>query len=120
MRFRPVQHLSRQSDIQAVRQQGHRVDCRAFTLWTLERTQGTPLARACFVASTQAVGGAVLRNRAKRRLREIFRRHQDVVPKSRDYLLVARAQVNLWPMPQLEGLFTGACGRIASAPTRNP
>ena len=89
------------------------MDCRAFTLWTLARTEGTDLPRACFVASTQSVGGAILRNRAKRRLREIFRRHQDGAPRSHDFLLVARAQVNNWPFVQIEKLFTDACSRLS-------
>lgn len=115
MRFRPVQHLSRQSDIQAVRQQGRRMDCKAFTVWSLARNTGEHLPRACFVASTQSVGGATERNRAKRRLREIFRRHQASVPRSIDLLIVARAQVNLWPFGQLEKLFTDACAKLVPA-----
>ena len=33
MRFRAEQHLRRQRDIQAVREQGRRLDCGPFTLW---------------------------------------------------------------------------------------
>jgi ribonuclease P protein component len=114
MRLRPGQHLRRQSDIRDVRQKGIRVDCRAFTLWWLARTEGAPVRRACFVASTQAVGKAILRNRAKRRMREIFRRHQGLLPGSIDVMFVARAQVNNWPFAQIDRAFTDACGRILS------
>jgi ribonuclease P protein component len=121
MRLRPGQHLRRQSDIQAVRQQGIRVDCRAFTMWWRARGGQPSLPRACFVASTQAVGGAVLRNRAKRRMREIFRRHQELLPRSCDLLLVARSSVIHWPYAQLERTFSDACGRINSpTPGRSP
>ena len=113
MRLRPGQHLRRQSDIQAVRHQGSRVDCKAFTMWWRPRTGEPVLPRACFVASTQAVGDAVQRNRAKRRLREIFRSQQKLLPRSCDLLLVARASVILWPYAQLERTFADACGRIA-------
>ena len=116
MRLRPGQHLRRQNDIRDVRQQGRRVDCRAFTLWWIVRPGEPALRRACFVASTQAVGNAILRNRAKRRLREIFRRRQDLLPPSCDLLLVARSQVNSWPFVQLDRAFAEACGRIASPP----
>jgi ribonuclease P protein component len=115
MRLRPGQHLRRQSDIRDVRQQGIRLDCRAFTIWHKAGSVETPERRACFVASTQAVGKAALRNRAKRRLREIFRRHQELLPKSCDLLLVARAQVNTWDLVQLERVFTEACLRMAAA-----
>jgi|HubBroStandDraft_1064217.scaffolds.fasta_scaffold536671_2 ribonuclease P protein component len=116
MRLRPGQHLRRQSDIRAVRQQGSRVDCRAFTMWWMARGGEPALPRACFVASTQAVGAAVQRNRAKRRMREIFRSHQKLLPRSCDLLLVARSSVNQWPFAQLERTFADACGRISSPP----
>jgi len=121
MRFRPGQHLRRQSDIRSVRQLGSRVDCSAFTVWWTARAEGSDLPRACFVASTQAVGGAVERNRAKRRMREIFRRNQKLIPPACDLLLVARSSVNQWPFARLEHAFAGACGRIAARPpSRTP
>ncbi len=115
MRFRAEQHLRRQSDIRAVREQGRRVDCRAFTLWWKSRetpavNPETP--RVCVVASTAAVGPAVKRNRAKRRLREIFRAHQNLVPANCDLLLVARAATTTEPLAALEQKFTDACRRI--------
>jgi ribonuclease P protein component len=114
MRLRPGQHLRRQSDIRDVRQKGVRVDCRAFTIWWLAHGDRVAIRRACFVASTQAVGKAILRNRAKRRMREIFRRHQSLLPASIDLMFVARSQVNNWPFAQLDRAFTDACSRIAS------
>jgi ribonuclease P protein component len=86
-------------------------------LWWKRRdpTPETPppaVARVCVIASTAAVGGAVRRNRAKRRLREIFRRHQQVVPAGCDLMLIARAAVTDRPMPELAAKFTDACGQI--------
>jgi ribonuclease P protein component len=117
MRLRPGQHRRRQSDIRDVRQNGIRVDCKAFTLWWLARPDGAAVRRACFVASTQAVGKAILRNRAKRRMREIFRRHQGLLPGSIDMMFVARAQVNNWPFAQIDRAFADACGRISAPST---
>jgi ribonuclease P protein component len=116
MRFRAEQHLSRQADIRAVREQGRRVDCRAFTIWWKFRG-ATPAAgespRVCVIASTAAVGQATLRNRAKRRLREVFRHQQHQVPRHCDLLLIARGAVDKCPMRELEAKFTEACQRIA-------
>jgi ribonuclease P protein component len=122
MRFRAEQHLRRQSDIRAVREQGRRVDCRAFTVWWKLRapapaasatapTPATP--RVCVIASTAAVGHAVLRNRAKRRLREIFRAQQHLVPVGCDLLLVARHAATREPIPALEKRFGEACAQIS-------
>jgi ribonuclease P protein component len=125
MRFRPEQHLRRQSDIRGVREHGRRVDCRAFTIWWRRRDEtrenpspATPEvssrpARVCVIASTAAVGPATWRNRAKRRLREIFRRHQHLVPRDCDLLLVARAAVVKSPYAELEKKFADACDQIA-------
>ena len=124
MRFRPEQHLRRQSDIRAARERGSRLDCRAFTVWCRRRepVESTPphlsistVPRAGVVASRAAVGGAIQRNRAKRRLREIFRRHQDRVPADCDLLMVARAAVIQRPFAELETKFLEACSRIAPA-----
>jgi ribonuclease P protein component len=121
MRLRPAQHLRRQSDIKTVRQQGSRLDCGAFTAWWTAGAGQSALRRACFVASTQAVGGAVFRNRAKRRMREVFRRHQDLLPPSCDLMLVARSSVNQWPFARLERAFAEACGRVSPRPSpRDP
>jgi len=117
MRLRPEQHLRRQGDIRAVRELGSRLDCRSFTLWWRIRD---PLeasgvsSRVAVIASIASVGAAVPRNRAKRRLREIFRSHQSLLPAGSDLLLVARAAVNRRSFAELENNFTEACGRIRS------
>ena len=131
MRFRPEQHLRRQSDIRAVREQGRRVDCRAFTVWWKHREFAAEPAsatrnampakapssapRVCVIASTAAVGAAVRRNRAKRRLREIFRHQQQLVPAGCDLLLIARAAAVKQPMTELAQKFSDACRQIAAA-----
>ena len=129
MRFRSEQHLRRQRDIRAVRELGRRLDCRAFTLWWKRRDLSTPAAgsapvkvapiagpRVCVIASTAAVGGAVRRNLAKRRLREIFRHRQTEIPADCDLLLIARTGALDWPIATLEQKFTDACRQIPPAP----
>ncbi|MFZ9682067.1 MAG: ribonuclease P protein component [Cephaloticoccus sp.] len=117
MRLRPEQHLRRQSDFRRVREEGRRLHCDAFTLWWWPSPDASvTLRRVGVVASTAAVGDAVRRNRAKRRLREIFRRHQLLLPPSGDLLLVARRLLNRLPFATVEGRFTTLCGQL-SAPT---
>jgi ribonuclease P protein component len=122
MRLRTEQHLRRQADIRVVREQGRRIDCRAFTIWWRKRDSTLSAAttrdqspRVCVIASTKAVGGAVLRNRAKRRLREVFRHQQHHVPLSCDLLLIARLAATTAPLPDLESKFADACRQIAPA-----
>lgn len=121
MRFRPEQHLRRQGEIRGVREQGSRIDCRDFTVWWRARAPGAgagPKPRLGVVASAAAVGGAVRRNRAKRRLREVFRRAQDLVPAGCDLLLVARAAVIARSYAELEERFAAACRRMGSPKER--
>jgi len=122
MRFRPEQHLRRQSDIRSVRELGARTECRAFTIWSRQRpataaeiAPATPGPRVGVVASTAAVGGAVQRNRAKRRLRELFRQQQHLLPADCDLLLIARQAVIRWPYPELQTKFIAACAQISGS-----
>lgn len=144
MRFRADQHLRRASDFQHVRTQGRRYDCGAFVLYyapravspdTLRPTEpaaepapaaatapalpeagaGTPgPARAGFVASRSAVGNAVARARAKRRLREGFRAHQLAFPAGLDLVFVARRSLNGLEPAALDQRFLDLCRRLFS------
>ena len=67
------------------------------------------------VASSAAVGNAVQRNRAKRRLREVFRARQTIVPAGCDLLLIARAAANRWAFAEMERKFADACRGIHGA-----
>lgn len=69
-------------------------------------------ARLGVVASRSAVGNAVQRARAKRRLREAFRQHQERVPAGYDVLLVARGSLNRLEYREIEQRFADACRKI--------
>lgn len=128
MRFRAEQHLRRQLDFQHVRTHGRRHDCGAFVLWYARQAPPAapqpaesaspkesfaPLtARLGVVASRSAVGNAVQRARAKRRLREAFRARQSLVPAGYDLLLVARGSLNRLEYRELERRFTDACRKV--------
>ncbi len=71
-----------------------------------------PGPRVGVIASTAAVGGAVQRNRAKRRLREVFRHHQQQIPVELDLLLIARRSLNQLSYPEIEKKFLEACTRL--------
>lgn len=105
----------------------------AFTLWTAvpvvlpepgasakpPAAQPAAQRRVGVVASRVAVGNAVQRNRAKRRMRELFRKHQDLVPPGHDLLIVARAALNRLEYAEIERKFVDAC-RKAFPSTRPP
>lgn len=124
MRFRAEQHLRRQSDFRTAREQGRRQECGGFTLWYYRRKPvdtGLPAKselrgpRVGVIASTAAVGPAVKRNRAKRRLREVFRHHQNLVPADCDLLLIARAALNRLEYAEIEQKFVDVCRKLFPA-----
>jgi ribonuclease P protein component len=113
MRFRPEQHLRSQSEIRAVRTGGVRMDCRAYTVWCLRGgDRKTP--RLAVAAPAAALKTAVQRNRARRRLREIFRKNQRRLPPDCDLLIVAKPAAALRPYEELEKSFVEICARVGS------
>jgi ribonuclease P protein component len=117
MRLRAEQRLRRQNDFRHLREKGRRLDGGVFTLWWQSRDAagtGIPprLVRVGVVASIAAVGSAVCRNAAKRRLREVFRRNQALIPPGTDLLLVARASLNELAFRDVESKFIAVCQRL--------
>jgi ribonuclease P protein component len=114
MRLRAGQRLRRNDDFRAVREQGRRIDCGAFLLtWRVRPADSpAPSTRVGVVASRAAVGDAVHRNRAKRRLREIYRRHQSLVPPGLDLVLTARPALLRLEFADVEQRFAQACRKL--------
>jgi ribonuclease P protein component len=115
MRLRSGQRLRRNADFGAVRERGRRLDCGAFLLTWAARPGAEPTAkpRVGVVASRAAVGNAVMRNRAKRRLRTLYRKHQALVPAGLDLVLTARAALLRMEFAEVEQRFTAACRKLA-------
>lgn len=64
---------------------------RSFVLLVADQHAGSPEAPARLgITVSRRVGGAVVRTRVKRSLREWFRRHRGLFPKGKDFVLIAR------------------------------
>jgi ribonuclease P protein component len=81
--------LSRSRDFDAVYRQGRSVSTRFLVLYWFSREEDGEGARLG-LAVPRAVGTAVVRNRIKRRLRELFRERSSRLPQDHDYVLVVR------------------------------
>jgi len=81
--------LSRSRDFDAVYRHGRSVSTRFLVLYWFAREDGGEVARLG-LAVPKAVGTAVVRNRIKRRLREIFSARSEELPQDQDYVLVVR------------------------------
>ena len=71
MKFRPRQRIRRRVEFQRVYDRGTRISSRYQTIFVLPNQQD--VARLG-IAATKKLGGSVQRNRAKRLIREVFRR----------------------------------------------
>ena len=71
--FRPAERIRRRAEFKQVYERGSRAHSRYCTLFILpnERVVGR-----LGIAATRKLGGAVQRNRAKRLIREVFRRNR--------------------------------------------
>jgi ribonuclease P protein component len=82
--------LSRSRDFDAVYRQGKSVSTRSLVLYWFDRHDDHEAPPRVGIAVPRKVGGAVVRNRIKRQLRDAWRAQADRVGPGRDYVLVAR------------------------------
>jgi len=82
-----AQRLRRSREYLRVRRAGRKIQTPNFIIYCLVRDSG-PTRLGLTVS--RKVGGAVQRNRVKRRLREFFRQHKDLLPKNTDLSVIAK------------------------------
>lgn len=71
------------------------------------------------ITVSRKVGGAVARNRIKRRIRETFRRHIDRERLGHDFVVIAQVGASTLTTRAMQGEFEGAVSRAeATSPTR--
>jgi ribonuclease P protein component len=119
--------LSRSRDFDAVYRKGRSVSTRYLTLYWFERARDEADDEVRVgLAVSRKVGGAVQRNRLKRRLRAVFDELLPTLPDGRDYVAIARrglaeaaeANDHEWLTARVSEVITLAVGRPAEAPAR--
>jgi ribonuclease P protein component len=104
-----AERLRSRAEFDRLFRRGARVEEPAFVLlWRWE-----PGPRAVGFAAGRRLGGSVARNRARRRLREAYRRQRDGLPRMGVRLcFIARSGALTTPFPQLVTAVAGALGQI--------
>jgi ribonuclease P protein component len=82
--------LSRSRDFDAVYRKGKSVSTRFLVLYSFPREEDPLGDSRLGLAVSRQLGGAVDRNRLKRRLRAAFEEVSELVPSGHDYVLIAR------------------------------
>jgi ribonuclease P protein component len=90
--------LVRRSEYDAVYRAGKRRSSSHFTIFL--RANDLPLSRFGF-SIKKALGGAVVRNRIRRRLREMVRCHRQEIPAGWDFVMHPKSSVAKAPLPAL-------------------
>jgi ribonuclease P protein component len=105
-RFALGSRLRRRQDYQAVYEHGTRLSGSLMTVFFLPNTLGRP---RLGIAATRKIGSAVIRNRAKRRVRDLFRREQ--IREALDIVVIPRRELAEVPVTRLETEFRGILRR---------
>lgn len=104
--FRAHEHVRARGDFERIYATGRRLSGRLMTLFI--RPNGTTSPRLG-IAATRKLGSAVVRNRAKRLARELFRRHKP--PGGLDIVVIPRREMLDAPYVTLEAEFRALLDR---------
>jgi ribonuclease P protein component len=99
-RLQPHERVRRRADFEQIYARGTKRHGRFMTVFVLARDGEGPAVARLGVAATRKLGGAVVRNRAKRLSRELFRRHKP--PTGLDVVVVPRREFLTADFPSLE------------------
>jgi ribonuclease P protein component len=101
--FAYFERLHIQSDFNKVFKNGLRLESKAVRILAYIRKDGQDLRRLGLVTSKR-VGTAVVRNRTKRRLREIFRTNKHLLEPGLDLIFILKPETALLDYKKLESL----------------
>ena len=106
MRFQPNERIRRRVEFQKIYEHGARVNGRFSTIFLLPNELG--VARLG-IAATKKLGGSVERNRAKRLIREVFRRNK--IAQGFDIVVIPRRELLRADLTVLEADYRSTLAR---------
>ena len=114
IRFTRAERVRKRAEYKRIYDRGVKVNSRAFTLFRF--ANGLDHGRLG-IAATRKLGGAVIRNRAKRLVREVFRRNK--LAPGFDIVIVPRRELLDTSLVALEREFRNSLERSARRPSKS-
>jgi ribonuclease P protein component len=111
--FRPAHRVKRRADFRRVQSSGRKIHTPHFVVAVLPRVEGGPTRLGITV--TRKIAGAVGRNRVKRVMREVFRRHRELFPSACDVVAIAKGGAHELGYAEVLGELQGAQRALAAA-----
>jgi len=111
-RLSAAQRLRHAADFDEIRRVGRRAEAGPFTLRLRLRTEGP---RRLGIIASRKAGPAVRRNRAKRVLRELFRRNPEALPPSCDVVIVVRPNFGDFSFAEIRERYLHAVQQVLKA-----
>ena len=105
----PRERIRKKKEFLVLYKKGYRYKSKYFSLIGL--SNALTYSRVGVVASKK-VGNAVTRNRAKRRMRELFRRNKNLLTHPVDFIIVAMPAMREATWPELKESYLQAVGKI--------
>jgi ribonuclease P protein component len=112
--FPKVARIRRRREFLALGRGGARNQSTHFIVLARPRDGETRLG----VTVSRKVGGAVVRNRIKRRVREVFRRDPDRLMPRHDLVVIARSGAGVVPLDEIRRELRAACKPRRTRPAR--
>ena len=92
--FPKSERLQRGHQFRHAYEHGRKIAGRLFVLYVVDSPPGTHASRAVGVVTSRKIGGAVVRNRARRLLREAYRLNKQKLKANLQIVMIARSAIN--------------------------
>ena len=107
----PSRRVRKRREFEKAYEEGYKVVTPQFALYV--RPNGLPESRLG-ITTTRRLGKAVVRNRARRLVREAYRKNQDKIPPGCDFVVVVRKPLLEMKSTALEPVLTEAAQKAAA------
>jgi ribonuclease P protein component len=107
--LRPIERIRKQKDFTGLYRRGRRLKSRYFHL--VFQPNGLEYSRMAVVVSKK-VGRATVRNRIKRRFRELFRRNKDLLGEPCDLIFIAQKEISKLSWEELQAEYRSMISRL--------